>query len=219
MPTANRKRFIPLAIEYFLRQDYPCRELIILDDGISAIDYLVPENDSIHYYRLKKANVIGTKRNIACDLAKGEIIVHWDDDDWYANNWITSQVNTLAGSAADICGLDQLLFYAPIISKSWKYIYPNGHKNWVGGATMAYRKSFWRNHPFLDLQVGEDNQFAWNSGGEIVLNKHINGFVSILHSANTSPKNTGNHLWNPNPYEDIATILRDDLTLYAANRW
>ena len=33
MPTANRRAFVPQALAYFMRQDYPHRELIIVDDG------------------------------------------------------------------------------------------------------------------------------------------------------------------------------------------
>jgi hypothetical protein len=33
MPTNNRRTFVPKAIEFFLRQDYPNRQLIIIDDG------------------------------------------------------------------------------------------------------------------------------------------------------------------------------------------
>ena len=33
MPTYNRREFVPLAIRYFLRQDYANKELIIIDDG------------------------------------------------------------------------------------------------------------------------------------------------------------------------------------------
>ena len=33
MPTRNRKRFVLQSIEYFKRQDYAPRELVILDGG------------------------------------------------------------------------------------------------------------------------------------------------------------------------------------------
>ena len=37
MPTASRRRFVPLAIRYFLSQDYPNKELLILDDGDDSV--------------------------------------------------------------------------------------------------------------------------------------------------------------------------------------
>jgi|SRR5271165_6786020 len=41
MPTANRRRFVPQAIRYFLAQDYPSKEPIIVDDGDEAVGDLV----------------------------------------------------------------------------------------------------------------------------------------------------------------------------------
>jgi len=37
MPTYNRREFIPQALKYFERQDYPNKELIIVDDGTDTI--------------------------------------------------------------------------------------------------------------------------------------------------------------------------------------
>ena len=42
MPTADRRRFVPLAIQNFLQQDYPNRELVILDDGQDSVADLAP---------------------------------------------------------------------------------------------------------------------------------------------------------------------------------
>ena len=41
MPTADRRRFVPQAIGYFLAQDYPNRELVIVDDGKESVEDLV----------------------------------------------------------------------------------------------------------------------------------------------------------------------------------
>ena len=59
MPTFNRRAFAGQAIEYFLRQDYPNRELIILDDGTDAIGDLVPADPRIRYLRLNKKYLLG----------------------------------------------------------------------------------------------------------------------------------------------------------------
>src|SRR5262249_33545534 len=40
MPTADRRRFAERAVEYFLRQDHPHRELVIVDDGRDAVEDL-----------------------------------------------------------------------------------------------------------------------------------------------------------------------------------
>jgi glycosyltransferase involved in cell wall biosynthesis len=68
------------AIRYFLAQDYPNKELIILDDGVDPVDDLVPNDDGIRYIRLPNKMILGEKRNRAAAEARGEIIVHWDED-------------------------------------------------------------------------------------------------------------------------------------------
>jgi glycosyltransferase involved in cell wall biosynthesis len=52
MPTANRRAFVGHAIEQFLPQDYPRRELIVVDDGEDCIADLIPEHDLVRYLRL-----------------------------------------------------------------------------------------------------------------------------------------------------------------------
>src|SRR5258708_38752741 len=84
MPTAHRRRFVPGAIARFLAQDWPARELIILDDGDDAVGDLAPEHPAIRYIRAPRHTSLGAKRNAACAAARGDIILHWDDDDWYA---------------------------------------------------------------------------------------------------------------------------------------
>ncbi len=122
MPTYNRRRFVPQAITYFLRQDYPSRELIIVDDGTEPVGDLVPDDASIRYLYREGRLTVGAKRNLACEAAKGEIIVHWDDDDWLADWRLSYQVESLLREEADVCGLDKLLFYSPASDRAWQYI-------------------------------------------------------------------------------------------------
>src|SRR5262245_2838278 len=63
MPTANRRRFVPSAIRYFVTQDYADKELVILDDGEDAIADLVPYDARIRYIRETPPRLIAAKRN------------------------------------------------------------------------------------------------------------------------------------------------------------
>jgi glycosyltransferase involved in cell wall biosynthesis len=84
MPTADRRRFVPQAIRRFLGQDYPCRELVVVDDGADPVADLIPADARIRYFRSEPGLSLGAKRNLACRLARGALIAHWDDDDWAA---------------------------------------------------------------------------------------------------------------------------------------
>ena len=204
MPTANRQKFVPLAIEYFLKQDYPNRELIIIDDGKESVADLVPNDPSIKYYYSEPIGTIGVKRNYACERSSGEIIMYWDDDDWYAPDWISRQVEAQLTSGADITGLNRVFFYSPSLNQRWMYEDLDEDKPWLCGATMAFKKSLWETHPFVDIQVGEDYDFVWNSEAKIYAFDYLNGFCAILHPNNTSIKPIENpkHKKNPTPWKD-----------------
>jgi glycosyltransferase involved in cell wall biosynthesis len=47
MPTFNRRPFVPQAIRYFLAQDYPEKEFIIVDDGADSVADLVPDDPRV----------------------------------------------------------------------------------------------------------------------------------------------------------------------------
>ena len=66
MPTFNRRPFVPHAIRYFLCQDYPKKELIVVDDGTDPVVDLMRDNESIRYVRLTDRRTVGAKRNLAC---------------------------------------------------------------------------------------------------------------------------------------------------------
>lgn len=188
MPTANRKEFIPDAIANFLKQDYMNAELVIIDDGKESVANLIPENPRIRYFYFEPLGKIGIKRNMACEIANGELITHWDDDDWYAQDWISHQVQALLNSDADICGINQVQFFAPTLNRYWMTKNSNSRFPWLTGASLIYRKSFWEQHPFKDLQIGEDDDYVRNSGAKVFAHDYFQGFIARLHLNNTSIK-------------------------------
>lgn len=207
MPTADRRDFVPQAIRNFLAQDYGPRELIVLDDGRDSVADLIPEHEAIHYMRLDRKLTLGAKRNIACEMARGELIAHWDDDDWMAPGWLSSQVKALLGQGADICGLDKVFFYAPEGRRAWQYVY-DGRSPWVCGGTLCYRREFWRGAPFADINVGEDNAFVWAPQHKrIVVNPDQHLYVARVHARNTSPKETLNRRWRSYPVEQVERLM------------
>ena len=193
MPTANRQKYIPFAVRYFLDQDYENAELIIIDDGKETVQDIIPDDPKIKYFYTKPLGTIGLKRNYACEKASGEIIMHWDDDDWHANDWISQQVYHLTHSNADICGVEHVHFYSPITDTLWvgtalNRNNPTSSRNWLNGATLAYWKSFWAKHPFKDLQTREDDDFIANSNGKIYAHDYVDGIIVLLHPGNTTVK-------------------------------
>lgn len=59
----------------------------------------------MRYVRIDARRTIGAKREIACEHARGEIIAHWDDDDWYGPSRLREQLAPIIANEADITGL------------------------------------------------------------------------------------------------------------------
>ena len=218
MPTANRRRLVPQAIRYFERQDYSERELLIIDDGDDPVADLIPVDARIRYHRLPARQSLGAKRNLACAEARGEIILHWDDDDWMAPWRVSYQVKTLLmNSEIGACGLAQLYFFDPRRSTAWLYAQPPGMRAWVSGNTLCYRRQLWDQHRFPDINEGEDTVFVWSLAEREVLRLPEPGFyVALVHPGNTSPKRTQYPGWRMIPFEVIGEILREDAGFYRA---
>ena len=198
LPTYNRRAFVARSLEYFRRQDYRERELIIVDDGTDPVADLAAGNPAIRYLRLDARHTVGAKRNLACREARGAIILHWDDDDWMADFRVSYQVRRLLESGAEICGLARLDYYEPSTGKAWEYVYPAGARRWVAGNTLCYRRRFWEQHPFPDINVAEDARFVWQAQAAQVLALEDIGFlIGIVHEGNVSPKITHGSCWRP----------------------
>jgi glycosyltransferase involved in cell wall biosynthesis len=215
MPTYNRRKFVPFAILYFLRQNYENKELIVIDDGTDYIEDLIPEEVSLRYYKLDKKITLGEKLNMACGYAKGEIIAHWDDDDWYDPNRLTYQINALKNESADVCGINHLLYLNLSNKHAYRYTYPANQRPWLLGSSLCYTKSLWSNNRFASINVGMDALFVWGTPPNRV--KALSDpkiAVHMIHEDNVSPKKTDGSWWHTYPVEEIQKIMQADWNTY-----
>ncbi|NVJ23178.1 MULTISPECIES: glycosyltransferase [Myxococcus] len=210
MPTFNRRQFVPLAVRWFLAQDWPERELIIVDDGTQPVEDLLPEDPRIRYVRLERRHSVGAKRNLACQSARGELIVHWDDDDWSAPHRLRYQATSLLDSGASVCGLTRVYYHQPATDRSWQYVYPPGQRPWVSGNTLCYTKSFWSRNPFPDINIGEDARFLWSDPSrKLLVLDDPSFFVACIHDANVDPKRVHHRYWHPHPTDTVRALMGD----------
>jgi glycosyltransferase involved in cell wall biosynthesis len=210
-PTRNRRDFLPGAIACFLAQDWPDRELVIVDDGISVAD-LIPAAERIRYFHSRTRRNIGQKRNIACSRAEGSIICHFDDDDWYSPCRITDQVNRLIATGAPVTGYNEIVFASDELQRAWRYL---GEPLYAVGTSLCYLHSYWEQHPFPDLEKGEDNAFV-KTAPKIAVSDGCGQIVARLHGGNTCQRmksllskrwtGTAGESWQEVEYESLANI-------------
>ncbi|MEV6041158.1 FkbM family methyltransferase [Nonomuraea sp. NPDC052116] len=204
MPTRDRRRFVPLAIQQFLCQDYPDRELLVLDDGTDTVADLVPDHPAIRYERIRPTSTLGAKRNLGCRMARGELIANWDDDDWSAPWRLSRQVEALIRTGADVCGLSEMCFFDLSSEAVWRYRYPPSRtRPWVAGGTMCFRKDFWAEHPFPEIQVGSDTVFLWQGRPRVHALDAPGMYVATTHPGNTSPRRVSGAWWRPAERSDL----------------
>jgi glycosyltransferase involved in cell wall biosynthesis len=217
MPTCDRRSFVPRAIDQFLRQDYPHRELVIVDDGVDCIRDLVPDDPRIRYLRLEGRHRLGAKRNLACAEARGDVIAHWDDDDWMAPWRLTYQVGELLRRGADACGLDRLFFFDPKADRAWQYAYPAGNRGWAAGATLCYTRALWERNRFPEIDIGEDNRFLAQARPlRLALLEDNRFYVARIHPRNTSRKAPRGALWRKADVAQVKALLGEEAEVRAA---
>lgn len=150
-PTYNRRKFIPHLITCFKHQDYPQNrmEWIIFDDGTDKVKDLFDASGltNVHYYSEDIKLNIGAKRNKLNELAKGDIIVCMDDDDYYPPERVPHVVLRLSTNPQfDICGSTELYMYFSDNKKIYK-IGPYMANHATNG-TMAYRRRYFDTHKY-----------------------------------------------------------------------
>lgn len=219
MPTRNRRPFVGQAIWYFLRQDYPRREMIVVDDGEDSVADLIPPDERIHYLRLDRRHSLGIKRNIACEMSQGSLIAHWDDDDWMAPHRLSLQVAALNAANAAACGVRELLHYRIDAGEAWLYRYPPEMRPWLAGCTLMYRRDVWVAHPFPDANVGEDTAFVWaQPPAQLLAMPDCSFYVALIHPGNSAPKHLAGPRWERRSLQEVADRLHGDRYFYASLR-
>lgn len=158
-PTADRRHILRRAIECFRWQSYASnhRELVILDDGEDRVEDVVTTFgsglSSIRYVSEGAKELLGHKRNRLVELARGDILLLWDDDDWHGPDRVLAQVNAL--QEADLCLLDKIR-----LQDINGHVWEQAHGGWRFPGTTAFRRSVWEDRQFPIQPIGADLEFG-----------------------------------------------------------
>ena len=182
--TRNRRQWLPKAIACIQRQTYRDSELLILADGEDVRD-LVPDDPRIRLIHISESLEIGSKRNLGCDLARGDVIAHWDDDDHSEPERLADQINRLAASSKPVTGYHSMRFTDG--ASWWQY---RGAPDYSLGTALCYRRGWWSEHRFPAVQIAEDGAFAQAAAESDALTSVDAGrlMYATIHDGNTSPR-------------------------------
>lgn len=188
--TRNRRQWLPQAIACYQAQSYARRELLILSDGEDVRDLVPLDDPSIRLLHLEGRPEIGAKRNFGCERAAGEVIAHWDDDDYSAPGRLSDQVERLCNSGLAVTGYRSMRFTDGVRSWLWTGTIP-------AGTSLCYRRDWWQAHKFPAKQIAEDVDFGFEAmrARQLIAVEAGELMYATNHAGNTSPRALHGENW------------------------
>lgn len=177
--TKDRPKLLHESIQMFLKQDYPNKELIIVDSSKTPMKM----SYSNVIYKHVPEQSIGSKRNIAMDLAKGSLIAWWDDDDYHGKQRLTTQAEVMRNKDVDATTTKHQLYWNGI--QLFTTSLQTQQHIWYRGIPMnciMFRKSKTR---FRELNMSEDRQFLIDSKWKRIDRTQIPFVYRCCQSGNT----------------------------------
>lgn len=150
--------------------------------------------NGVHYLRSDERLSIPAKRNKCCEMASGQLICHFDSDDWSDPRRIQHQVELLQKSGKPVIGYHSMLFYCIEPPSAYLYL---GYPLKPIGTSLMYTREWWSKHPFKsgsdNKNVGEDTRFGEEARNDDQLMTWEAGplMVARIHAGNTSMKYLG----------------------------
>lgn len=192
-PTYNRRKHFAAALDCYLAQTWPLshREWIILEDGTETVADLVADAVAAHpglqirHVRSETKATVGAKRNTLNGLARGDIIVCWDDDDYYVPDRLQHIVNVLAQRSVPVVGSSAMYFYFKDDGSIWlNGPYAPNHST---AGPLAYRRAYAETHKF-DESVRFAEESAFLAGATVAQLDPRRAILVMVHETNTYAK-------------------------------
>lgn len=222
LPTTQRRRtFLPLAFDSLVRQNADDVELIVVTEDTIAFEQAQREftrtglPGSAHL--TPNGISLGVKRNMACELAQGEWITFWDDDDWSRSDRL-DQTRTLCSPDVVLVGSQTMLVHELVDERrrtvAYRYRQPPNDvsyppKFFVGGL-LTFRQELWQRQPFGDDRMGEEAwwQIRLGTFPAAELTDDPTLYVSMLHGHNTAYQRASLPSGDPthSPWKDLNSL-------------
>lgn len=215
IPTKNRHWALPAAVGAALGQSVSPLEVIVFD---SSPEPLVPlqlaRDPRLRYaHTPREQEVIGAKRNEICDAARGDVMVFFDDDDFYHSRYVEDMLSAMIAENAVLAKLVSFFCYhvehgvfghydlRQTEGRAFDWNDPKIREvdmgalgldqNFAGySSTFVFEKALWRRFPFPELSWNEDAPLtlsAIGAGERVIGIDEIAGrFLRLCHASNIS---------------------------------
>lgn len=184
--SAQRQNYFSSLYHCFKSQSYSNCELLVLEDNSSGSSFFSHLDDpAVRYFYTERKVTIGEKRNQLIQAADGEVIVHFDDDDYYSPTYVEQLLQqlgendfvTLSGWYAYVPKYDFFCYWdttqvsnyhfdvrpkSEISAFSLEGISPEQKHDWIDsnlwgyGFSYGYRKNLFESLQFDAVDFGED---------------------------------------------------------------
>jgi glycosyltransferase involved in cell wall biosynthesis len=189
----NGKRSVDASYRCYLNQTYPKKELIILTQGDPAVikapeAVIVPAPPDIS---------LGDLRNASLELASGDIVCQWDDDDLSYSRRLETQYKALLSDSDAVASL--YTEYLKLIGNRvyWidcergtpcfvELIKKESYKKFLAGTIMLYKSYFHQNQSLLyPDQNNEEDLVVLKKLVDHAVGVRSPHYIYVYHGSNT----------------------------------
>lgn len=153
-----RQKNIRNVFKNYKNQKFEEKELLIIlnkdDMSIRKWKKRAERHKNVSIYQLPERYRLGDCLNFAIEKVKYGIIAKFDDDDYYAPNYLTQAVESLKEHNADVVGKSEFFTYLEGLKMLVVY-----KCALIAGATLVFKKDVWKKVKFSSVKVGSDTVF------------------------------------------------------------
>jgi glycosyltransferase involved in cell wall biosynthesis len=205
-PTWNREAFLPSIHACVRRQSYENFEWLVLDDSEKPSEELSTSPwNKLRYIHSAERLSIGEKRNRLIAEASGDIIVNFDDDDFYGPAYVTDRIAGLEASGHKLSLMSGFFafhlntghfgYYKTLIKSGLGFRFNKQGVEVVDlgqvnipyihlcyGWSYVFHKEIWDHAKFSDLMIFEDREFVRSIMDKFKIHFYESRKIDAIHS-------------------------------------
>jgi len=191
-----RPEYIENVFKNYNRQTYPKKEFIIILNknsmDIKKWKEKAKQYKNVRVFQLDESVPFGQCYNFCVSKSKYDYIAPFDDDDYYAPNYLNDIVEAFQTSKADVVGKKTRYIYfetsgiLALASPKNEHCYVDH----IDGPTLSFNKKIFDKVQFTDQPVGIDGQFCRDCNAKGIKMYSTNRFNHVYIRHSSSHKHT-----------------------------